>query len=342
MRHAVHIHAHALSQLHAPVSIADTGHKVGAGDVLHGVGHGDAPPGGGQVDFMTQPGDLVGAQNLLGGAGEDALQNIHHAVQVGERLVQLTGGELGIVLGVHALVAEDAAHLVHPLHTADDKPLQVQLCGDAHIHINILGIVVGDEGSGVGAAGNGAENGSLHLHEAQAVQIAAQIGHKLAADLKIALRLGVHNEVHIALAIAHFLIGKAVELLGQGPQGFTQQGDVLGPDTHLALFRAEHGALNTDDVADVVLLEAVIFVQVHLVPAGIELDAAGLILQIAEGDLAHAALGHEAAAYGDGLPLQGVKIILNFLGVVGDIILGNGKRVHPRILQGLEFITAHL
>ena len=133
-----------------------------------------------------------------------------------------------------------------------------------------------------------------------------------------------------------------MELLGQGPQGFTHQSDVLGPDTHLALFRAEHGALNADDVADVVLLEAVIFVRVHLVPAGVELDAAGFILQIAEGDLAHAALGHEAAAYGDGLPLQGVKIILNFLGVVGDIILGNGKRVHSRILQGLEFVTAHL
>ena len=117
---------------------------------------------------------------------------------------------------------------------------------------------------------------------------------------------------------------------------------MLGPDTHLALFRAEHGALHTHDIADVVLLEAVIFVRVHLVPAGIELDAAGPILQIAEGDLTHAALGHEAAAYGDGLPLQGVKIILNILGVVGDIILGNGKRVHPRILQGLEFITAHL
>ena len=133
-----------------------------------------------------------------------------------------------------------------------------------------------------------------------------------------------------------------MELLGQGLEGLTQQGDVLGPDTHLALFRAEHSALHTHDITDVVLLEAVILLGVHLVPAGVKLDAAGLILQVAEGDLAHTALGHQAAAYGDGLTLQGVEIILNFPGMVGNIILGDGERIHPHILQGLEFIAAHL
>jgi len=74
---------------------------------------------------VTQPLDMVGTQDLLGGSGEDALQNVHHAVQIGVGLIQFTGGELRVVLGVHALVAEDAAHLVHSLQTAHDEPLQV-------------------------------------------------------------------------------------------------------------------------------------------------------------------------------------------------------------------------
>ena len=291
---------------------------------------------------MPQPAHLIGAQDLLGSAGENALQNVHHAVQIGEGLIQLAGGELGVVLGVHALVAEDASHLVHPLQAAHDEPLQVQLRGDAHIHVDVLRVVMGDEGTGVGAAGDGAENGGLHLHKAQIVQIAAQKRHEPAADLKVSLALGVHDEIHIPLTVAHLLVREAVELLRQGLQGLGEQGDMLGAHAHLALFRAENGALHAHNVADVVLFEAVILLLIHLVPTGVELDAAGLILQVAEGHLAHAALGHKAAAHGHGLSLQSVKVVLDLLGVVGDVVLGDGKRIHPRILQGLEFVTAHL
>ena len=38
-------------------------------------------------------------------------------------LIELAGGELGVMLGVHTLVAEDAADLVHTLHAADDQAL---------------------------------------------------------------------------------------------------------------------------------------------------------------------------------------------------------------------------
>ena len=69
----------------------------------------------------------------------------------------------------------------------------------------------------------------------------------------------------------------------------------MGADAHLALLRAEHVAADADDVADVALLERVIDGLVHLVLAGVDLNAAGLILQVAEGDLAHAALAHQAA-----------------------------------------------
>ena len=340
--HALHVHAYALGQLHGGVIIALNGHEVGAGDILHGIGHGDALPAGGQIHVVTQPLDVVGAEDLLGGPGEDALQNIHHAVQIGVGLIQLTGGELRVVLGVHALVAEDAAHLVYPLQTAHDEPLQVQLRGDPHIHIDILSVVVGDEGPGVGAAGNGAEHGGLHLHEAHIVQIPAQIRHELAADLKVPLGFGIHNEIHIPLAVAQLLVRQTVELLRQGLEGLRQQGDLVGPDAHLTLLGAEHVALDAYDITDVIFPEAVIGLLVHLVLPGVDLDAAGLILQIAEGHLAHAPLAHKTARQRDGLPLQLVELVLDLLCVMGHVIAGDLEGVHTRLLQGCQLIPADL
>ena len=118
---------------------------------------------------------LIGAQDLLGGGGEQVLEQVHHVVEVGVGLVELHGGELRVVLGVHALVAEDAADLIHPLQAADDEPLQVQLGGDAHVHVDVQGVVVGDEGAGGGAAGDGVQHGGLHLHVAPAIQEGPQV-----------------------------------------------------------------------------------------------------------------------------------------------------------------------
>ena len=244
------------------------------------------------------------------------------------------------MLGVHALVAEDAAHLVHPLHAAHDQPLQVQLRGDAHIHINVLRVVVRDKRTSVGAAGNGAENRRLHLHEAQIVQIAAQIRHEPAADLEVPLTLRVHDEIDVPLAVTDLLIGQAVELLRQGAQGLAQQRDLPCADGHLAPLGAEHLALDAHDIADVIFLEAVIVVLIHLILAGVDLDAARFILQVAEGHLAHAALAHQAAAHGYLAALQSVEVVLNVLGVVCHVEFRDLERVAALVLQGLELLTA--
>jgi len=216
----------------------------------------------------------------------------------------------------------------------------VQLRGDAHVHVDVLGVVVRDEGTGVGAAGDGAQHRRLHLHEAQTIQIAAQIGHELAADLEVTLALGVHDKVHVPLTVADLLVGKAVELLGQGAQRLAQQRDLPGADGHLAPLGAEHLALDAHNIADVVFLEAVIVVLIHLVLAGVDLDAAGLILQIAEGYLAHAALAHEAAGHGYLGALHGVEVVFDVLGVVRHVEFCDLEGVVALILQGLELLTA--
>ena len=107
----------------------------------------------------------------------------------------------------------------------------------------------------------------------------------------------------------------------------------MRPDAHLAPLGAEHLALDAHDVADVELLELLVDGLVHLVLAGIELDAAVPVLQIAEGHLAHAPLAHQAACHLDGLALHGVKIVLDLLGGGIPVKTGDLKGV---LALGLE------
>ena len=73
-------------------------------------------------------------------------------VVVGVRLVGLQQCELGVVAEVDALVAECAPELEDPLDTADAQPLEVQLGRDAQIQVEVVGVDVGEERPGVGAA----------------------------------------------------------------------------------------------------------------------------------------------------------------------------------------------
>ena len=165
---------------------------------------------------------------------------------------------------------------------------------------------------------------------------------ELRTDDEIPLDLRVHDQIDIALAVARLLVGQAVELLGQRQQGLGQQRDGLRAHGHFAALRAEDLALDADDIADVVFLEAVIFGLVHFVLAGVELDAACFVLQVAEGHLAHAALGHETARNGDGLALHLVKMLLDLLCGRGADEAGDGKRVHALRLQLRELFAADL
>jgi hypothetical protein len=88
------------------------------------------------------------------------------SLYVAERLVELHHRELGVVARRDALVAEDAPDLEHPLHPADDQPLEVQLERDAQVQLHVERVVVGGERAGVGAAGLGVQHRGLDLDEA--------------------------------------------------------------------------------------------------------------------------------------------------------------------------------
>ena len=156
----------------------------------------------------------------------------------------------------HALVAEDAADLEHPLHAADDQPLEVQLERDAQVEVEVERVVVGDERPGVGAAGLDVQHRRLDLDEAALVQRAAEAGDHRVADLEGAPRLVVDDQVGVALTEAGVGVGEPVPLVGQRPDGLGQQFDLLDLHRQLALAGGHDGAVDADPVAEVEFLDA--------------------------------------------------------------------------------------
>ena len=110
------------------------------------------------VDLLTLICYDLGTADLLGQHGVKLLNKAHHTVKIGICLIKLDGGEFGIVLGVHALVAEDTSHLIDPVHAADDEPFKIKLGLDTEIHIHIEGVVVSLEGMGVSTSRNPLES----------------------------------------------------------------------------------------------------------------------------------------------------------------------------------------
>jgi len=257
-------------------------HKVDAQVLLHRLRHRQAAEAPCETDVVALPGDVGRSENGLGRAGEQILEQIHHVVEIGVGLVELDRGELRVVLGVHALVAEDAADLVHAVEPAHNEALEVQLRRDAEVHIDVERVVVRDKGSGRRAAGDGVEHRGLDLHIAAVVEELAQVLDELAADLKVAAHLGVDDQIDVALTVARLAVGQAMEFFRQRQKRLGQQRDLLRAHAHFTALRAEHLAVDADDVADVVFLKAVVGFLVHLVFSGVELDAAGLVLNVAE------------------------------------------------------------
>ena len=303
------------------------GHKVDAAILLHCLVHGHTRPTRSQVDILPMPLHLIGPQQPLGGGRQQVLKKVHHIVKISIGLIQLNGGEFRVVLRVHALVAEDATDLVYPVHAAHNEALQGQLRGDAHIHIDIQGVMVGYKRPGGSTAGNGVQHRRFDLDISPAVHKVPHMLDELRPDEEVFLHIRVHHQVHIALAVAELLVLEAVEFLRQGQQGLGEQGDVLGPDAHLPPLGAENLAVHAHDVSNVKFLELLVNRLVHLVLAGVQLDAAVLVLQITEADLAHAPLAHEAPRHLHGPALHGVKVFLD--------LPGRGVPVEPGQLKGV-------
>ena len=224
----------------------------------------------------------------------------------------------------------------------DDQPLQVQLERDAHVHVDVEGVVVGDERPRGRAARDRVQHGGLDLEEAQPVQVAADSGDDLRALDEGLLDLGAHDEVDIPLAVAQLGVLEAVPLLGQRQQGFGEEHDLVRLDRDLPLLGAEDLAADADDVADVPFLEICVPLVAHLVAAHIALHPARGVAQVEEGGLAHDAAAHHAPRDGHLLSLQLVEPVDDLPRVGGAAVGGNLKGVLSLGFQGFQLVAPDL
>ena len=185
---------------------------------------------------------------------------------------------------VHALVAEVLANLIHALKSSHDESLEVEFGGDAHVHIHVECVEVGDEGPCGGSSGDALQGGRFHLGVTSLVEGGAQGAQDGGALLKGLAHAVVHHQVLVALAVAQLgvvegIVGDAVFHLdhGQRLERLAQQLELLRVHADFARLGAEHISLHAHEVAHVEQLLEHHVVEV-LVLAGTQVVAADVYL----------------------------------------------------------------
>ena len=208
-----------------------------------------------EVDIDALICDLRRTEHVLRRLTHNALRDCHEVTMVGECLVNLNGGKLGVVPHIHALVAEDTSHLIDTVETTDDEPLEAQLRRDTEVEINVERIVMRDKGFCRCAARERREHGGLHLEEVTLVEIAADGLDDLRPLAERLAYLQIYHEIQITLTVARVYILQTVELLRQWAQRLREQIKILDAYGDLTAPRLEDHTANPDDVADVEPLE---------------------------------------------------------------------------------------
>ena len=137
-----------------------------------------------------------------------------------------------------------------------------------------------------------------------------------------------------------------MELLGQGQQTLGEQRQLRDADGDLAHLRAEHLALDADDVTDIQLLEGSVGFIAQQVALDKNLDVALLVAQMGKAGFAHDALGHHAASQRD--DLSGLSLgrkVSKLIFEVGRVrilrIFGDFKGVMTGFAQVCQLLAAH-
>ena len=151
----------------------------------------------------------------------------------------------------------------------------------------------------------------------------------------------VHEEVDVALAVAEFDVGEAVELLGQREHGLGEEGDGLDVNGELAGAGAEEIAGDADVVAEVEELVEFEGLVADGVFADVDLEALAVLLELREAGLALGADGHDASGDGDvdalGFELLGRGVVVG-AAEVGDRV-GRGEGIGiGGLAEGLDLL----
>ena len=175
-------------------------------------------------------------------------------------VVDLERGELRVVRGVGALVAELPPELEDLLHAADDEPLEVQLGRDAQRQLEVVGVDVGLERAGVRPAVHQLEDRRLDLDVAAVLQRLADAAHDRRAQVGDVAGRGPHDEVDVPHPHPGLGVGEAEPLVGQRAQRLRGQRERVRVDAQLAPGGGDHVAGDPDVVAEVEAAEEPVLV----------------------------------------------------------------------------------
>ena len=258
------------------------------------VGHPQPRPSFGEIDLLAGDVDHRRTDRVARRVHDQRLGQLHHVGDIAERLVRLHHRELGVVGGIHPLVAERPADLENSVEATDDQPLEVELGGDAQVQREVEGVVVSHERPGVGAAGLDVKDRCLHFDEPTVEQCRAEARHDGMTDLEDPSGVGVDGEVGVPLPIANIRVGESMPLVGKRAKRLGEQHEVLDLDGDLAGTGCHHRPGGSDPITSVEGLDVrELFVADHrLGDEQLEVDAA--IGDREEHELAGVALEHQA------------------------------------------------
>mmetsp|Transcript_2418 Transcript_2418/g.6490 ORF Transcript_2418/g.6490 Transcript_2418/m.6490 type:complete len:480 (+) Transcript_2418:811-2250(+) len=208
--------------------------------------HADALEGGGEIDLdlvharFGRVLDLVAPADFLDESRDEFLAHVHQVVVIGIGLVELEGGEFGIVGQIDALVAELPADFVDPVQASYHQHLEVQFGRHAQVQVHAEVVVVGDEGFRGRPSRDHVHHGGFHLQKVSVVEVLADLGDDAGSDLENVADLVVDNQIEVALAVSGFHVGNPTEArvsLGKWDhvEAGTEEDHCLGKDRELSV-----------------------------------------------------------------------------------------------------------
>ena len=210
-------------------------------EAQHGLAHRESLEGLTEVEAGALVVEDGSAEHGLRHAAQQVLGQVHQVTVVRVGLIELEHGELGVVPGGQALIAEVAIDLVDPLKPAHHQPLEIQLGGDAQEQFHVERVVMGDEGTRHGPAGDHVHHRRLHLQERPLIQIVADVGDDGDAGAEGVAGGLVDDQVDVALPVASLHVRQPMPLFGQGPQGLGEQPQGVAAHRQLTGLGEEEG-----------------------------------------------------------------------------------------------------
>ena len=210
---------------------------------------------------------------------------------------------------VHTFVAEVTANLINALETTYDESLQIKLCCDTEVEINVESIVMSDERTSACATRNLLEYRSLDLGEASLVKDLAHGAHDLGTLQEHILHAIVDDEVKITLTIAELwiietVVSHTILVLHDRKRTdrFREDCEFRAMNADLASLCAEYITLHAHKVANVekllehcIVHHRILWIWTEGIARHIDLHTTLRILQLHESSLTHDTAAHDTS-----------------------------------------------